>query len=542
MEWQLSHHKISLGDAESPLAFKAVSIAILWSLWYLWRFYIVPALYPNEPRILPYWIPFIGHTVSFVRCAENVYRRANAHFPDTEPYSVILMGGTTVIIRDIKDLSSVWRNTSALSYDPFTSRMLMAFGITPHHVRNLYKPDPARLLPDEQTRERSLLSCANPKKLSYMHLQSQWFKTQLLPGEHLNGLLNAYPVFLSRFLDISLLRKGLAREVTSFKCDGANTSVTLPLGRFCRYVLAQSAFRTFFGEELFEIEPEFTRIYQRWEDASWKIFYNFPHFLAPGLQADRKRVIAALAVYLDLPESKRKNTAWIFGAMNSELTNLGLPAHDRAGLIMMICWAMNNNAHYIAFWMFAHILTNPTLKASIESEISACYPSPTSDQGCDMEKLSSACPHLNALWAEALRLYNFSTAVRKAVDDCSVGTKIIHKGDQVFGPVRNFHLAEGVFSSGAADFDHTRFLKNPKIRQAKEYFPFGGGHTLCPGRYFAEREVYLLVAMSLRRFKMEVTTADGGVVESPKVPDIRMDLPSLAAAAPAGDLFVTVRS
>ncbi|PWY68226.1 cytochrome P450 oxidoreductase, partial [Aspergillus eucalypticola CBS 122712] len=396
------------------------------------------------------------------------------------------MGGTTVIIRDIKNLSSVWRNTSALSYDPFTSRMLMAFGITPHHVRNLYKPDPARLLPDEQTRERSLLSCANPKKLSYMHLQSQWFKTQLLP--------------------------------------------------------AQSAFRTFFGEELFEIEPEFTRIYQRWEDASWKIFYNFPHFLAPGLQADRKRVIAALAVYLDLPESKRKNTAWIFGAMNSELTNLGLPAHDRAGLIMMICWAINNNAHYIAFWMFAHILTNPILKASIESEITACFPSPTSDQGCDMEKLSSACPHLNALWAEALRLYNFSTAVRKAVDDCSVGTKIIHKGDQVFGPVRNFHLAEGVFSTGAAEFDYTRFLKNPKIRQAKEYFPFGGGHTLCPGRYFAEREVYLLVAMSLRRFKMEVTTADGGVVESPKVPHIRMDLPSLAAAAPAGDLFVTVRS
>lgn len=385
MDWQFSYNAIPLRATTSPLTYTALSITILWSIWYLWRFYIIPTLYPHEPRILPYWIPYIGashpstHTITKYPSINTSANRPHillrtmrrnrlskskvshhspppppqklnhnvppnsTYFPDTEPYSVILMGGTTVIIRDIKDLSSVWRNTSALSYDPFTSRMLMAFGITPHHVRNLYKPDPARLLHDEKTREHSLLSCANPKKLSYMHLQSQWFKTQLLPGEHLNGLLEAYPVFLSRFLDISMLREGLAGEISSSRCasgsGGGYSSVTLPLGRFCRYVLAQSAFRTFFGEELFEIEPEFTRIYQRWEDASWKIFYNFPHFLAPGLQADRKRVIAALAVYLDLPESKRKNTAWIFGAMNSELTHLGLPAHDRAGLIMMICWA-----------------------------------------------------------------------------------------------------------------------------------------------------------------------------------------------------------
>ncbi|RAH69240.1 cytochrome P450 [Aspergillus aculeatinus CBS 121060] len=551
MDWLVSRHTSPLGAVESPLVFTTIFAVILWSGWYLWRFYVAPTLYPNEPRLLPYWIPYLGHTFSFLRRAEDVYLRAEKYFANTdEPYSVVLMGGVSVIIRNIKDLSIVWRNTTALSYDPFTSRMLMAFGITPRHVRNLYEPDPARLLNDEKTREQSLLYRANPKKLSYMHLQSQWFKTQLLPGDHLKGLLQVYPVYLSRFLQIPQLRRGMSSETQGDETKAS--SVTVPLGRFCRYVLAQSAFRTFFGEELFEVEPQFAHIYQRWEDASWKVFYNIPPLLAPGLHSDRKRTIAALAVYLDLPDSQRKNTAWIFGAMNSELTNLGLPASDRAGLIMMICWAINNNAHYIAFWMFAHILCDANLKTAVISEINACFPNPSATsggsaspptddyQGCDMDKLVTGCPQLNALWAEALRLYNFSTAVRKAVDDCSVNhngqTFNIRKGQQVFGPVRNFHRTDGsIFGDATTAFDHTRFLRDPKIRQAKEYFPFGGGHTLCPGRHFAEREIYLLVALTLRRFEVTV------VGDHPTVPPINYDMPALAAAAPKGELFVTLR-
>lgn len=203
---------------------------------------------------------------------------------------------------------------------------------------------------------------------------------------------------------------------------------------------------------------------------------------------------------------------------------------------------INNNTHYVAFWMLSHILCDPSLKATIENEINSCFPNQTSDDGYDMERMMNECPHLNALWYEVLRFYNASTAVRKATRDCSVGNTTVHEGDQVFGPVRSFHLNEGVFGTGVDQFDHMRFLKDPKLRRAKEYCPFGGGHTLCPGRSLAEREIYLLIAFSLRRFQISVTTSDGHPIEKPQVPAIRRDLPVLAATAPVGDLFVGLES
>lgn len=31
--------------------------ASLWMLWRLWRFIITPALHPDDPKELPYWVP-----------------------------------------------------------------------------------------------------------------------------------------------------------------------------------------------------------------------------------------------------------------------------------------------------------------------------------------------------------------------------------------------------------------------------------------------------------------------------------------------------
>lgn len=40
--------------------------------WRFWRFTVVPLLYPNEPKVLPYWIPVVGHTWAFMWHAENL--------------------------------------------------------------------------------------------------------------------------------------------------------------------------------------------------------------------------------------------------------------------------------------------------------------------------------------------------------------------------------------------------------------------------------------------------------------------------------------
>ena len=36
------------------------SVLGLYILWSLWTFTMVPKLWPNEPKVYPYWMPYIG--------------------------------------------------------------------------------------------------------------------------------------------------------------------------------------------------------------------------------------------------------------------------------------------------------------------------------------------------------------------------------------------------------------------------------------------------------------------------------------------------
>ena len=89
----------------------------------------------------------------------------------------------------------IWKDSVALSYDPFVCRVLLAFGISAYNVEKMFVPDPGSLIDTGCCKKGdSLLLNSNPRKQNYVHMQSQWFKQQLLPGEGLITLQNAYLV------------------------------------------------------------------------------------------------------------------------------------------------------------------------------------------------------------------------------------------------------------------------------------------------------------------------------------------------------------
>lgn len=168
-----------------------------------------------------------------------------------------------------------------------------------------------------------------------MHLQSEWFKKQLLPGDNLVQLQNDY---LDNLRGVMALNKFKDHIISHQVQEKDSLAVTVSLGKLNRYILSHCALRAFFGEQLFEVEPRFAEIYQKWEDDSWKVFYNYPYFLAKDLHDVRLRAISSLAQYYKLPENSRQ-TCWIFNVMEKEIKSLGLNDTDSAGIIMMICWA-----------------------------------------------------------------------------------------------------------------------------------------------------------------------------------------------------------
>lgn len=182
------------------------------------------------------------------------------------------------------------------------------------------------------------------------------------------------------------------------------------------------------------------------------------------------------------------------------------------------------------------MLCDPDLLSNVRAETDHCI---REDGSCDLEALLHSCPHLDAVWHECLRLYNASTAVRKATAPCVIGGKTIHIGDQIFGPVRNWQLEQSFFGDNPSAFSADRWLKK-NLTRSKGYTPFGGGHTYCPGRFFAQREAYMLIALTLNRFDLTVTDKDGTAVQEPRVPDVQVNLPAPAAMQPVTGIMVAI--
>lgn len=94
-----------------------------------------------------------------------------------------------------------------------------------------------------------------------------------------------------------------------------------------------------------------------------------------------------------------------------------------------------------------------------------------------------------------------------------------------------------IFGRDAPNFRPERFLENKSLHRKKGYAPFGGGYTYCPGRLFAQREIYMFVAQTLWNFDIELVPRHGGS----RIPQVDKRTPSAAAMGPDEDVFVMLR-
>ena len=103
-------------------------------------------------------------------------------------------------------------------------------------------------------------------------------------------------------------------------------------------------------------------------------------------------------------------------------------------------------------------------------------------------------------------------------------------------PIRELHYDTDIWGSRPESLDPNRFVESPKLSQSLSYRPWGGGHTLCPGRLFARRSVNAFVAILLTKYDVAVASntfprADGarpspGVVTVGQGEDLKLRLTS----------------
>ena len=190
--------------------------------------------------------------------------------------------------------------------------------------------------------------------------------------------------------------------------------------------------------------------------------------------------------------------------------------------------------------MLAHILFDESLYKDLRTEVKNAFKAGK----LDIDYLVSDCPQLQAVFDEVLRLKTFSTSIRTVISPTTINGTHLRVGTKVLLPYRQLHVDSSVFGLNVLEFERDRFLKDKNLGKSPSYRPFGGGSTLCPGRFIARSQVTAFVAEILNRFNIELasTTGETGVGGSkPQFPRMDEGKPSLGVMGPvAGDDLIVV--
>ena len=447
-----------------------------------------------------------------------------------------MVAGTTIyIITSAGDATVVLKNIESLTFDEYVRDMMLRFGTGSAAVEAMWNHNP-------KTQPQNSKLTPNPLHKCLAHLQESIMKQQLLPGEKFQSLSNKFLAHISTAMSWErITQKAVLLEPVdrSYRIVG--------LLEWTKEVLLDSATRTFFGDQLLDIEPHLLTNFVFFDDNSWLFTYKIPKPWSKEMLVAKDVVQKALGTYFDLPRHERSGQSWLVRTLEDEMRALGIEAKDLAAMFNMIFWVINGNAYKLCFWILAHLLHNPALMSAIKTEVASAIDAHTPAH--EISDRLDSCRELDAVYYEVLRLISSSMAVRNVAQPMNVGGKTLSKGTKLLVPFRQIHFNKAVWGENAHEFDPKRFsgkqakeelsaLRNPNFR------PFGGGTTVCPGRFLARREVLAFVGLALVRFDINLDVTGSKSNEQTRqgaFPRLEESKPCLGMMPPAKGENVRIR-
>ncbi|KAF2712344.1 cytochrome P450 [Pleomassaria siparia CBS 279.74] len=445
----------------------AVAVAPGWLSWYTWKFFLSPLVYRDEPRELPYLIPFVGHTFSMVTGAHRMFLDGRKRFGNN-PWAVTIMGESLYVIPSAEHVQAVYRAPKTLDFDPFIKEMLSKYGITAHTASKMFDTLPG------QTK-------------NWMETSIENFKLQMHPGTKLDFVQKKLLSFIDDLLVWDRLRGRMVLE------DGEEEKV-VSLYSWSEMVIVDAQTRAFFDEALYEKCPDLLAHFQIYEDESWKLPMDLPDFATKALRSSKSSIEGGLRQYLQLHKDKRPNDSWIITTLCEDMDRLGLEETQKVHVLFSFYRVMNANAYKLVFWIITHLLFDPRLMEEIKAEIEPAFRG-QEHSAPDLDYLFDSCPLLVSTCEEVLRLTNWPIGTRTVQVDTAIGGKKLRQGRKLLMPYRAMHFDSTVFGADAAAFNPRRSMENKALVTNKSYRPFGGAAYYCPGRYIARREVQMFTAV-----------------------------------------------
>ncbi|MBC7171733.1 MAG: cytochrome P450, partial [Polyangiaceae bacterium] len=266
-----------------------------------------------------------------------------------------------------------------------------------------------------------------------------------------------------------------------------------------------------------------------------------PAALLPGFRAARARLAADAAAL-------RPGHAVLFDRRREFFAERALPESQFSRFDASILWASQANTVAAAFWTLRYLLGDPRAKAAVTEEVRTLSPAPSAAGDAEplgrdalrrMVLLDSACSEAMRLTSAPMVLRRASAAFElpldrgdtlrvKAGDELMLYPRHTHFDPELFPEPERFRFDRFVDERGRP----TRFDKGGR-RVTMPFLPFGGGVSMCPGRFFARNEIKILVATLLGLLDTELASSAMPALDFARV--------GLGVLPPLGDVTIRMR-
>jgi Cytochrome P450 len=396
------------------------------------------------------------------------------------------MGKRIYIQTSIEDMSATYKAGPTISFDESVKDAMSSFGLSPEALALIWEPGCPGPFP-------------NPRGKPFGQLSRDIQRQQL---ETPDGLAEVSDRF-GQLLSLYLCPRGIPQQSIMNKTAD---DMVVDLMSLCQYTLVPVGTDTFFGKKLRTRFPDIDNKFLDFERNAWQLLFQLPPSIAKEMFAAKSVVTNALSVMSDASPAEKEDASWMMQTLDATMSSLGLSASDKGSFVFMLYWLINVNSYKLSFWMLGFILSSHSLLKEVRSELNSCVsadarnaPEPS------ITDLLSSCPTLNAVFDETLRITASAASTRTVTSDTVLNGRTYKAGSKILMPYRQLHFMPSTFGDSPYAFDHTRFLaKKNGLSKSPQFKPFGGGNTLCTGRFVARREVLLMVGWMLCRFDMKL--------------------------------------
>ncbi|XP_060639456.2 7-alpha-hydroxycholest-4-en-3-one 12-alpha-hydroxylase-like [Anolis sagrei] len=450
---------------------------------------------PKEPPLDKGFIPWLGYAIQFKKTPAEFLEKMRKKHGDI--FTVLVGGNYINFVSDPHTYEPLMKEPKEkLDFEQFSAMVVHnVFGIQPTHAH---------------------------------HHAVEITSKKYLSGKHLNELNQ---VMMEKLQVVMLHGRSSDDGEKSWHQDG--------LFHFSYKTIFQAGFLSLFGTEPGKdkggkensVETNLAQCAETFE-----IFQKFDHYF-PQLvvqlldsvgKTETQKLQSMLLDILSIDKLYQRDdiNSWVV-ENDQQMVNLGMTDKMRTQFQLLLLWASQANTGPATFWIILYLLKHPEAMKAVREELDRVLKETGQEVkpgnpflSLSLDKIKT--PLLDSAIQETLRLKGSTFIIRGVMEDMEIklgdGREYaLRKGDSLFlFPYIGLHMDPEIYPEPQMykydrfinpDGTKKEFYKNGKLLK-HNIMPFGGGSTMCPGRYFAVSEMKMFVILMLVYFDMELVNAE----------------------------------